>query len=178
MEIHWNGLHLLKILMQHLIHRKFINDRKILYLTRYTEEPAADCVLGFTQRARGVLWTFPEGSLKVLTSVTYRGPSGYPQGTNKKTDDLMKIFFFRNIALLDIYYCFLQEEQIFKSYKRVRPRDFYKTQLWDVPGTEWWDVIGTSAGRLRDIGQTCFLNSTHKHSKLTLIVYSRLQNEW
>ena len=125
---------------------KFINDRKILYLTRYTEEPAADCVLGFIQSAHGVLWTFPEGSLKVLTSVTYRGPSGYPQGTNKKTDDLRKKLFFRNIPLLDIYYCFLQEDQIFKSYKWVRPRDFYKTQLWDVPETEWWDVIGTSAG--------------------------------
>ena len=27
------------------------------------------------------------------------------------------------------------------------PRDVYGTQLQDVPGAKWWDVLGTSAGR-------------------------------
>ena len=36
----------------------------------------------------------PEGSLKVLTLGTYRGPSGDPQGTNTKTDDLIKKLIF------------------------------------------------------------------------------------
>ena len=39
-----------------------------------------------TQRLGDVL----EGPLKVPTSGTYRGPSGDSQGTNTKTDDLMK----------------------------------------------------------------------------------------
>ena len=42
-----------------------------------------------THPAQVVLETFPEGSLKVLTSGSYRGPSGGSQGTNTKIDDLM-----------------------------------------------------------------------------------------
>ena len=45
---------------------------------------------------------------------------------------------------------------------------------------------GTSRGpnyetfydRPRDVGQTCFLNSSHKHVKLTFTDYPRLYNEW
>ena len=32
-------------------------------------------------------------------------------------------------------------------------------------------MMGTLWGRLRDVGHTCFLNSTHKHIKLTLKGY-------
>ena len=48
-----------------------------------------------TQPARDVPGTSPEGSLKVLTSGTSRGPSGDSSGTNKKIDNLMKKVFFR-----------------------------------------------------------------------------------
>ena len=48
------------------------------------------------QPAHDVPGTSPEGRLKVLTSETYRGPSGDYQGTNTKTDDLMKKLYFRS----------------------------------------------------------------------------------
>ena len=38
----------------------------------------------------------PEGSLKVLTSGTYKGSSGDSQGTNTKTEELMKKLFFKS----------------------------------------------------------------------------------
>ena len=47
-----------------------------------------------TQPANYAPGTSPEGSLKVLTSGTYKGPSGDSQGTNTKTDELMKKLFF------------------------------------------------------------------------------------
>ena len=48
------------------------------------------------QPAHDVLRTSPEGPLKFLTSRTNKGFSGDPQGTNTKTDDLMKKMFFRS----------------------------------------------------------------------------------
>ena len=33
-------------------------------------------------------------------------------------------------------------------------------------------------GRCKDVGHSCFLNSTHKHIKLTLTGYSRLYTGW
>ena len=89
-------------------------------------------IIGNTQPAQDVPGTSPESLLKVLTSGTYRGPSGDSQGTNAKIDDFMKKLFFRSIRvlLLHIWFCFLQEEQIFKSSKRGRLRD-------PVPGRPW-----------------------------------------
>ena len=49
-----------------------------------------------TQPARDVPGTSPGGPLKVITSETYRGPSEDPQGTNKKTDNLMRKLLFRS----------------------------------------------------------------------------------
>ena len=49
-----------------------------------------------TRPAHDVPRTSPEGPLKVLTSGTYRGPSGDSRGTNSKTDNLMKKLFFRS----------------------------------------------------------------------------------
>ena len=103
------------------------------------------------------LGTSPEGLLKVLKSETCRGLSGNSLDTNTKIDDFMKKLFFRSNSpcitylqryyIFDVCFCFLQEEQIFKNSKRVRPRDVYETQLRDVPGTKWWDVLGMSEGR-------------------------------
>ena len=101
-----------------------------------------------TQPERNVRGTSPEGPLKVLTSGASRGPSGDSQGTNKNIDNLMKNVFLNAIVLaLHICYCFLLEKQLFKSSKWGRPRDVYGTQLRDVPGTRWWDVLETSLGR-------------------------------
>ena len=49
-----------------------------------------------TQSAHDVSGTSPEGLLKVLTSGTYRGSSGDPQGNNSKTDNLMRKLHFRS----------------------------------------------------------------------------------
>ena len=49
-----------------------------------------------TQLTHNVPGTSPEVPLKILTSGTYRGPSGNSQGTNIKTDDLMKNLCFRS----------------------------------------------------------------------------------
>ena len=48
------------------------------------------------QLAHDDLWTSPDGPLKVLTSGTCRGLSRNSQGTNTKTDDLMKILLCRS----------------------------------------------------------------------------------
>ena len=42
-----------------------------------------------SQLAHDVPRTSPEGPLKVLTSGTYKGPSGDPQGTNTRINNLM-----------------------------------------------------------------------------------------
>ena len=91
-------------------------------------------VIGNTQPAHNVLGTSPEGLLKVLKSETCGGLSGDSQGTNTKINDFMKELYFRSNSpcirylqryTFDICFCFLQEEQIFKSSKRVRPQDVY-----------------------------------------------------
>ena len=58
-----------------------------------------------TQSARDVPRASPEGTLKVLTSGTYRGRSVESQGKNTKTDDLMKkvIFLEAIVLVLHIY---------------------------------------------------------------------------
>ena len=67
----------------------------------------------------------PEGSLKLLTSGTYRGLLGDPQGTNRKIDDLIKNLFFRSNNPCIAYV--LQEERKFKSPKQRLPGDVYGT---------------------------------------------------
>ena len=53
-------------------------------------------IIGNTQARYDVPMTSPEGSLKVLTSGTYKVPSGDSQGTNTNIDDFMKKMFFRS----------------------------------------------------------------------------------
>ena len=48
------------------------------------------------QPAHDVPGTSLEGPQKILTSSTYKGPSGDSQGTNTKIDDLMKKLFLRS----------------------------------------------------------------------------------
>ena len=49
-----------------------------------------------TQLPHHVPGTSPEGFIKFLISGTYKGPSGNSQGSNTKTDSLMKKLFFRS----------------------------------------------------------------------------------
>ena len=113
-----------------------------------------------------------EGCLKVLTSGAYMGPSRDSQGTNTKIDDIIKNIFLDAIVLvLHIYFCFfLQKEQIFKSFKW--------TSLRPSCGKSRGPNNGTFCGRPRGVSDICFLDSTHKHIKLTLIGYSRFYSEW
>ena len=92
-------------------------------------------IIGNTQPTHEVLWRSPDGPLKVLTSGTYKGPSGGSLETNTKIHDFMKKLFFRS------------NSQIFKSSKQGRPWDVYGTHLRDVHGTKWWDVLRMSVGR-------------------------------
>ena len=101
-----------------------------------------------TQPAHYVPGTFPEGSLKVLTLGTYRRPLGNSQGTNTKTDELMKKLFFKsNSPCIKYVILFSTGKKIFKNYKKERPRDFYRTQLRVVPKTKWLEALGTFARR-------------------------------
>ena len=97
-----------------------------------------------------VTGTSPEGPLKVLTSETYKEPSGNSQGTNTKTDDFMKKMFFRcnYILVLHICFCFLQEEKIFKISKRGCLRDQVAGRPWDQMMVCSKDVPGPSLGSL------------------------------
>ena len=58
---------------------------------------------------------------------------------------------------------------MFKSSKPASPRDV----SWPSCGTSRGQNDGTS-----DVGQTCFLNSTHKHIKLNWTGYSSLYSGW
>ena len=62
--------------------------------------------VSLTHPAHDVLGTSPEGPLKVVTSGNYKGLSGDPQGTNRKTEDLMKKLVFKNNCI-SITYIFL-----------------------------------------------------------------------
>ena len=63
-------------------------------------------IIGNTQPAHDVSETSPEGSLNVLTSRTYKGPSGESEGTNAKIGDFMGKLFFRSNSSF-ITYLFL-----------------------------------------------------------------------
>ena len=80
---------------------------------------------------------------------------------------MKKIFFKCNSpCFTHLFYYFLLEKEIFRSSKWGHP--------WDVYGTLWGQNDGKFWGRQRDVGHSCFLNSTQKHIKLTLTGYSRL----
>ena len=53
---------------------------------------------------------------------------------------LFRYFLVVSVFVLHVYYCFLLENQIFKSSKWRCSWDVYDTQLQDVPGTkrQWY----------------------------------------
>ena len=94
----------------------------------------------------------PCKSSKCLNVKTTREPTKDPQGPLRRPIQKLMILWKNCYSevidlVLHICFCFLQEEQILKSSKRGRPRDAYETQLLDVHGTTWWDVLRISVGR-------------------------------
>ena len=74
-------------------------------------------IIGNTQPAHDAPRTSPESLLKVLTSGTYRGPSGDSQGTNTKIDDFMKKLFLRSIRV--VYYISVSVFYRMNKYSKV-----------------------------------------------------------
>ena len=124
-----------------------------------------------TLRPREIPWRWPKGPNVKPTRETTRDPQGTLRGPIQKLIILwINCFSEVIVPVLHICFCFLQEEQIFKSFEWGRPRDVYGTQLMDVHWTKWWDVLRASVRRRS--------NMSHKHIKLTLAGYSRLYSEW
>ena len=63
------------------------------------------------------------------------------------------------------------------KYSKGLNGDVHETSMGPSCGTSRGPNDGTFWGRPRDVGHTCFLNSAHKHFKLTLTGYSRLYSE-
>ena len=110
------------------------------------------------------------GPLKVLTSGTYRGPSGESQGTNTKMKKKKneKIVFQKQQSLLYISIPVFYRKN---KYSNVLNGGVHGTSTGTSCRTSREPNDGTFQGRPRDVGQTCFLSSTHKHIKLTLTGY-------
>ena len=112
----------------------------------------------------------------ILTSRTYREPSEDYQEINTKIDDLMKKLCCRcnSSCITHLFLFFTGRTNIQRFYMGTsmgRLRDPVAGRPGDEMIRRSEDVWG-----LRDVGHTCFLNSTHKHIKLTLTCYSRLRN--
>ena len=97
-----------------------------------------------TRRPGDVPWRFPKGPNVWDLQGIFRGLLG---GQHKNWWFNEKSVFKCISPCFTHLFLFLLEKQIFKSSKWERPRDVYGTQLRDVPGTKWWDVLETSAGR-------------------------------
>ena len=83
---------------------------------------------------------------------------------------MKNVFLEAKAFVLHIYYCYLLEKQIFKSSKWGCLQDVVAGRLRGANDGTFW-------GSLRDVGHTCFLNSSQKHFKLTFTSYSRLYSE-
>ena len=76
--------------------------------------------------------------------------------------------------------CFTHLQLFFywkNKYAKVLHGDVHGTSTGPSCGTSRGPDDGTFWGRPRDVGHTCFLNSTQKHISLTLTGYSRLYSE-
>ena len=124
-----------------------------------------------SQLARDVPGTSPKGPPKVLTSGTSRDL----QGTNTKIDDLMKkLFFICNTPCFTHLFLFFYWRS---KYPKGLNGDVHRTSTGPSCGTPRGRNDGMFWGRPRAADHTCFLNSSHKHIKLTLTGYSRLYSE-
>ena len=88
-----------------------------------------------TQPENYALGMSPEGSLKVLTSGTYKGSSGDSQGTNTKTDELTKKLFFKSNSPCITYVILFSAGK--KNSKVIR-------DVRDVHGTSMGPNCGSS----------------------------------
>ena len=117
---------------------------------------------------RDILWRLPKGPNIRGLHGTFKGLSG---DQHKNWWYNKKLFFRCNSpCITHLFLFFLQKEQIFKSFKW--------TSLRPSCGKSRGPNNGTFCGRPRGVSDICFLDSTHKHIKLTLIGYSRFYSEW
>ena len=94
-----------------------------------------------TRRPKNIPWRFPKAPTVKPTRETTRDPQGTLTGPIQKLMVLWENCLSEVIVLiLHICFCSLQEE-------RGRPWDVYGTQLLDVHGTKWWNVVRTSVER-------------------------------
>ena len=123
--------------------------------------------------------TSPETPLKVLTSGTYRGLSEDSKRTNTKIYGLQsnnKIVFYKQQSLHYVLIPVFYRKK--KKNSNVLNGNFHETSTGSSCGTSRAPYNGTFQGHLRSVGQTCFLNPTHKHIKRTLTGYSRLFTDY
>ena len=105
-------------------------------------------IKGIPQPAHEVPGTSPEGSLKVLTSGTYRRLSGDSQGTNTKIDDFMKKLFFRSNSPCIIYLFLLFTGRAnIQKFETVTSTGHLRDS---VAGRPWDQMIGRS----KDVRET------------------------
>ena len=130
-----------------------------------------------TQPAQYNLGMSTEGPLKVLTSGTYRGCSKDSQGTNTKVYGLRFIDKFVFEKQQSFYYICTPVFYKKNKYSNVLNGDVCKMSTGSSCGTSDGPNNGTFQGYPRYVGQTCFLNSTRKHIKLTLAGYSKLYSK-
>ena len=127
-------------------------------------------IIGNTQPAHGDLGTSPKDPNVKPTREITRDPQSTLSWTIQKLMILWKNCFSEVIGLVLLtWFCFLQEEQIFKSLKRDVDGTSTGLSCWASMGPN----DGTFEGLLWNVGPTWFLNQTHKHIKLTLMVVAK-----
>ena len=119
-----------------------------------------------------VLWGLPKGPNIRDLHGTFKRLSGdqYRNWWYNK-----KLFFRCNSPFVTHLFLFFYRKH---KYLKVLNGNVHRTSLRTSCGKSRGPNDGTFWGRPRDVSDTCFLNSTHKHIKLTLTGYSRFYSEW
>ena len=83
-----------------------------------------------------------------LTETPRPETPGDLQGTNREIDDLMKKVFFRcNSPCFTHPLLFFTGKTNIQKFWMGTPTGVCRNRMRDVPGTKWWDDLGTSVGR-------------------------------
>ena len=88
----------------------------------------------------------------------------------QKIDNLIKKMIFRcnSYCLTHLLLFFYWENK----YSNVLKEEVHWTSIGPSCGTSQWPNDGTFLGRSWEVGHICFLDSTQRHTKLTLTSYS------
>ena len=151
------GAALLNLSVSTLKEKKSHNSQLSSGDTHYNREDYHRKHPASTRCPRDVPWMSSKGPNIRDLKRTLRGLSG----NQYKTWWFYEKYFSKVMVLvLHICFCLLQKEQLFKSFKRGRPRHVYGTQLLDVHRAKWWKVPRTLVGRW---SKTFFKLSSQKH---------------